>query len=176
VVARLRPAVAGAPLRSLQPLAIRFRVRRPVYPLRLSRMAESGSAARVDLFAPWKLAVEGYGPVLEQQEVPVSARSRPGVFLLFAGPVTARADAALRPISGARSYLTSYRIGVDPDSPDRDPAFVRAGDQRPYRQARVEYDDVYLAGRALPLALALALAGALGWTVRTRGRRRARAG
>lgn len=173
LVTKLRPAAAGTPLSSLQPLAIRFPAARPVYPLRLSRLAEAGSTARVDLFAPWKVDVGGYGPVVEEDEVPASDRTGTGVFLAFAGRVSrAAAGGALRPITGPGTYLTSYRFSIDREFPDRDPAFTRADDQSPYRQVYVEYDDIYLADTIVPLTLAvLALGGAIAWGLRRRARR-----
>src|SRR3954449_2067674 len=105
VVAKLRAAAAGTPLSELQPLAISFPAGTPVYPLRLSRMAAAGSTARVDLFAPWKESVGDY----------------PGVEQLYAGP---QGD----------SYLPSVRFTINAGSPDRDPAFAKAADQKPFQR------------------------------------------
>lgn len=158
LVARLRPATAGTPLRELQPLAIRFPATAPVYPLRLSRLSAAGSAARVDLFAAHRLDVRGYGRVAEAR--PGRASPGAGVSLLFAGRVAPGAGGrALGPQTPRTPFLTSYRFQVDRGSPDRDPAFVRAAADTPYRQVRIRYDDVNWL--ILPLLLGLAIAGGL---------------
>ena len=103
--AELRPEAAGTPLVELQPLAVRFPTRRPVYPLRLSRLAALGSSARVDLLAPWKAAVEGYGDVVE--EAP-GRPPGPGAALIYAGRAAGgtsarRCPRASSPASASRS-------------------------------------------------------------------------
>ena len=169
VVARLRPDEAGVPLAELQPLAIRFRTPRPVYPLRLSRLAEAGSSARVDLLAPWKADVQGLGVVAEESPGRPPAR---GAALVYAGRMSgADVDPSFALPGG---YLTSFRFTIDPRSPDRDPAFTRAADARPYRQVRVVYEDVHLGGILLPVVLVVAAAGAAILLIRRgafRGRR-----
>ena len=149
VVAKLRPQAAGIPAVELQPLAIDFPTDRPVYPLRLSRLAESGSSARVDLVAPWKAAVTGQDATL-----------------LFAGRVS---GAVLGPLQ-QDGILTSFRFAIGPASPDRDPVFARADDQAPFRQVRVVYDDVYLGGIVVPAAVLVLALGAAALLVARRRR------
>ena len=161
VVARLRPEAAGTPVVELQPLAITFPTERPVYPLRLSRLAAAGSSARVDLLAPWKAAVEGYGEVADEAPGRPPA---PGAALVYAGRVAA---GDLDPELPA-GFLTTFRFTIAPSSPDRDPAFTRADDERAYRQVRVVYEDVYLGGVLLPAALVVLAAVALAWRLRRR--------
>jgi hypothetical protein len=161
VVARLRPEAAGTPVVELQPLAITFPTDRPVYPLRLSRLAAAGSSARVDLLAPWKAAVEGYGEVA--QEAP-GRPPAPGAALVYAGRVAAGDLGAALPAG----FLTTFRFTIAPSSPDRDPSFTRADDDRPYRQVRIVYEDVYLGGTIVSVAALLLLAGAGLWLARRR--------
>lgn len=98
------------------------------------------------------------------KEVPGAVRSQPGVSLVFAGPVPAAAtDGPLRSLAGPRSYLTSYRFRIAPSSPGRDPTFTPASDRRPYQQAIVRYEDVYLGGVLVAAGAGLLLAGALAW-------------
>ncbi len=173
LVARLRAAAHGAALRELQPLAIRFPTRQPVYPLRLSRLSAAGSSARIDLFAAHRLNVTGYGPTVDAS--PDRPETDDPVSLLFAGRVTPGAGAggaALRPLVASAPYLTSYRILVDSESPDRDPAFARAADDAPFRQVRVRYDDV--SWLIIPIMLGLGIVGSavLAFVLVRRRRRR----
>jgi hypothetical protein len=143
MVAKLRAAAAGTPLRSLQPLVVTFPATKLVYPLRLSRMAPAGSTARVDVYAPWRV---GYGDY-------------PGVEVLYAG----------RSGSG---WLTSLRFTIDSRSPDADPPFAKAAGQQPFQRVTVVYDDVYIADTAAPIAAGVLGALLAFWLVRRRARRR----
>jgi hypothetical protein len=150
VVARITPAAAGTPLQALQPLEIRFPAKRPLYPLRMSRLADGGARARVDLFAPWQASVGGYGPVTK--ETPGAVQPSRGVSLVFAGDADTSGDPALSELAGSADHLTSYRFGIQPDSPDRDPRFARDPDAQDYRQVITRTEDVYLGDVAMGAA------------------------
>jgi len=161
VVARLSAAAAGTPLQALQPLQIRFPAKRPVYPLRMSRLADGGARARVDLFAPWQARVDGYGP--PAKETPGQGPPEQGVALVYAGGAEVAGDPALAELAGSADRLTSYRFGIRPDSPDRDPAFTRDPDPEPYQQVITRTEDVYVDDLATGLATAV-----VGGTILTR--------
>lgn len=130
----------SAPDGSLAPLRISYSSDEVVYPMRLGAL--SPMPVTVDLF------VLDAGRAEAQ---PMGTR--------FAGPV-AGLDPAPGPevaafFAGA-PYLTHLRAeGLDPQGLDADFAVGRAASDEPFREERVVYDDVYLAGSPVAFALAI---------------------
>lgn len=151
VAVRIR-AEGGGEIQKLQPLIISFDTPEVVYPLRMSKLAQGPTQARVDVVAPEPLAVEGWP---KRDLRPTSS----GSGRLFGGPMP----------NGR--YLTSYRFAIS-SGDFQEPRFVPA-ERDDFRMEIVEYEEVDVTGRVFGIGFGVLAAIALVVALLVR-RRRAR--
>ncbi|MEU8773646.1 DUF2330 domain-containing protein [Streptomyces sp. NPDC048606] len=163
VAVRLAPRTSDRPLRGeLDPLRIRFDSDRPVYPMRLSRMAAGPQSLGLYVLADHRM--EPASPI---------GGDRPEV--TFAGSLTTRG--ALAELTGGpkRSFLTAIdQRFPEPARIDGDHELRATAKDTPFR--RVVYrEELLTVGDGVPVWLltvgGLLLVGAAAGVVRVRGRR-----
>jgi hypothetical protein len=121
--------------------------------LRFSKLAPRGSSARLDVVAPWPVAVRDWPDLPDEPARTALPNSR-----LYAGE-----------LPGGR-YLTSVRLTSGPSSPDTDPRFVRAP-RDDYRRTIYEDETIVLAPYiALAVSLGFLAGGAIAFVRRRRER------
>ncbi|MEU1122193.1 DUF2330 domain-containing protein, partial [Streptomyces sp. NPDC005899] len=168
VAVRLAPRERGAVLQgALDPLRLRFASERPVYPMRLSRLARTAQSLGLYVLAGHRMETSGRIGGREP-EVRFAGRLEPGA-----------ADGAVgRLVGGGPAFLTA----IDQDFPepariDGDHELREARADTPYRTVR--HREALLTAGGIPvwlltvLAAALSIAGALVWLGRRRRSRRA---
>lgn len=133
---------------SLQPLVMSFASKRPLYPLRLSRLASSEQQVEVDVAAPWRVEWSGLGGAAREPAEGDLLSSDGPVSVLVAeslsGRPMAEAPRLQRLLAGNRRFfLTSFQGRFAPGEFTSDPVLTRSGDAEFHRTV-YHYKDVYL--------------------------------